>query len=99
MIGEQFSENLVAGLVLVLKPQFDKLAVWITDSNKKEEIEGRFNAITADMCSISSNADVVINTSCEHITQDQYNQWLRGLRTDSLVIVQSNNYQIDEHTL
>lgn len=39
MIGEQFSENLVAGLVLVLKPQFDKLAVWITDSNKKEEIE------------------------------------------------------------
>ena len=38
MIGEQFPENLVAGLVLNLKPQFDKIAVWITDSNNETSI-------------------------------------------------------------
>ena len=39
MIGEQFPENLVAGLVMNLKPQFDKIAVWITDSNNEAGIE------------------------------------------------------------
>lgn len=38
MIGEQFPENLVAGLVMNLKPQFDKISVWITDCNKEAEI-------------------------------------------------------------
>jgi translation initiation factor 4E len=38
MIGEQFPENLVAGLVLNLKPQFDKIAVWITDCNNETAI-------------------------------------------------------------
>ena len=38
MIGEQFPENLVAGLVMNLKPQFDKIAVWITDSNNEARI-------------------------------------------------------------
>ena len=31
--------------------------------NKKEEIEGRFQAVTADMCRTTSTADVIINTS------------------------------------
>lgn len=31
MIGEQMTEGVVAGLVMNLKPQFDKIAVWITD--------------------------------------------------------------------
>ena len=65
--------------------------------NKKEEIEGRFTAISADMCNICSNADIVINTSCEHITQNQYNLWLNNLSTNSLIILQSNNYNIPEH--
>ena len=38
MIGEQFPENLVAGLVMNLKPQFDKIAVWITDSSNEAGI-------------------------------------------------------------
>jgi len=34
MIGEQFeSENIVAGLVLNLKPQFDKIAIWLKDGS------------------------------------------------------------------
>lgn len=38
MIGEQFPENLVAGLVMNLKPQFDKIAVWIIDSNRESDV-------------------------------------------------------------
>ena len=65
--------------------------------NKIEEMNGRFEAITADMCDIGSSADIIINTSCEHITQNQYNLWLNNLSTNSLIILQSNNYNIPEH--
>ena len=65
--------------------------------NKKEEMVGQFRAVTADMCAIRSDADVVINTSCEHITQDQYDLWLSGMPHNSLIVVQSNNYDIPEH--
>lgn len=65
--------------------------------NKLEQMVGKFSAVTADMCSLTYNADVVINTSCEHITQDQYDQWLRNISANSLVVVQSNNYEIYEH--
>ena len=68
-----------------------------TMMNKKEEIVGKFRAVTADMCEIRSDADVIINTSCEHITQDQYNLWLSGMPHNSLLVVQSNNYNIPEH--
>ena len=65
--------------------------------NKGEEIQGRFRAITSDMCDIRSDADVVINTSCEHITQDQYDLWLSGMPYNRLLVLQSNNYDIPEH--
>jgi hypothetical protein len=65
--------------------------------NKGEEIVGKFRAVTADMCSIRSDADIVINTSCEHITQEQYDLWLSRMPHDSLLVLQSNNYNIDEH--
>jgi hypothetical protein len=65
--------------------------------NKLEEIEGRFSAVTADMCDIESSADIVINTSCEHITQTEYETWLNKVSKDSIIVLQSNNYTIDEH--
>ena len=65
--------------------------------NKIEHIAGRFVAVTEDMCDSTSMADVVINTSCEHISQDQYKSWLNRLPAKSLIVLQSNNYQIDEH--
>jgi len=68
-----------------------------TMMNKGEEIAGRFRAVTADMCEIRSDADIVINTSCEHITQDQYDLWLSGMPHNSLLVLQSNNYDIPEH--
>jgi len=68
-----------------------------TNMNKVEEMVGKFHAVTADMCEIRSDADVIINTSFEHITQDQYELWLSGLPHNSLIVLQSNNYNIPEH--
>ena len=68
-----------------------------TMMNKGEEVVGKFCAVTADMCTVRSDADVVINTSCEHITQDQYDLWLSGMPHNSLIVLQSNNYDIPEH--
>jgi hypothetical protein len=65
--------------------------------NKPEEMFGKFRAVTADMCTIRSDADVVINTSCEHISQHEYDMWLSGMPHNSLFVLQSNNYQIAEH--
>jgi hypothetical protein len=65
--------------------------------NKKEEIVGRFHAITSDMCNIKSNADIIINTSCEHITQETYDKWLDSQPHTGLLVLQGNNYNIPEH--
>ena len=77
-----------------IDPTCEPIAV---NMNKIEEMVGKFRAVTADMCEIQSNADVVINTSCEHITQDQYDIWLSGIPHNSLLVLQSNNYVIAEH--
>ena len=68
-----------------------------TMMNKGEEMLGRFRSVTADMCTIRSDADININTSCEHITQDQFDFWLSGMPYNSLLVLQSNNYDIPEH--
>ena len=68
-----------------------------TMMNKHEEMQGKFKAITSDMCTIRSDANIIINTSCEHITQDQYDLWKSGLPYNSLLVLQSNNYNIPEH--
>ena len=65
--------------------------------NQLELQSGKFNAVTADMCTFRSDADIIINTSCEHITQDQYDLWLTGHPYNSLLVLQSNNYDIPEH--
>jgi len=68
-----------------------------TMMNKPEEIQGRFRAITHDMTTYRSGADVIINTSCEHISQDNYDLWLSGMPANSLIVLQSNNFLVDEH--
>ena len=65
--------------------------------NKGEEISGKFVALLANMCDIRSDYDVIINTSCEHISQQQYDSWLEKQSQTSIIVVQSNNYAIDEH--
>jgi hypothetical protein len=77
-----------------IDPSCEPIAI---NMNKVEEMVGKFHAVTADMCEIRSDADVIINTSFEHIAQDQYELWLSGLPHNSLIVLQSNNYNIPEH--
>ena len=42
--------------------------------------------------------DVLICTSCEHFSDEELNSWLSKRNKGSLVILQSNNYYITEHT-
>ena len=77
-----------------IDPACEPVAV---NMNKIEEMVGKFRAVTADMCAIRSDADVIINTRCEHITQDQYDLWLSGIPHNSLLVLQSNDYNIPEH--
>ena len=68
-----------------------------TTMNKLEEIEGRFTAITSNMIDVNTNAEVIINTSCEHILQTDYETWLSNMPNDAILVLQSNNYVIPEH--
>jgi hypothetical protein len=77
-----------------IDPSCEKIA------NTMNQIElelGKFKAITSDMCTFRSDADIVVNTSFEHISQDQYNLWLARLPHNSIIVLQSNNYNIPEH--
>jgi len=77
-----------------IDPTCEPIAV---NMNKVEEMVGKFRAVTSDMCAIRSDAEVIINTSCEHITQEQYELWLSGIPHNSLLVLQGNDYKIDEH--
>jgi hypothetical protein len=57
------------------------------------ETGGRFQAITRDMHSLDyarSDADLVVNTSCEHIVD--LREWLALLPRSTAVLLQSNDY-------
>lgn len=80
---------------LDIDPECEEIARTI---NKRQEIEGRFNVVTADMSDYEYDADVVINTSCEHITNSHYQRWLNLVPDNALIAVQSNNYfKLEEH--
>ena len=66
--------------------------------NKRQEMEGRFTAVTADMSDYDCEGDIVINTSCEHLTNGAYSRWLTLVPDDALIVLQSNNYfELEEH--
>jgi hypothetical protein len=67
--------------------------------NKIEQMSAKFTAITCNMIDYRYDffPDIVINTSCEHVTQNDYDTWLRNVPKGSIIVLQSNNYNIDEH--
>lgn len=68
--------------------------------NKIEEMQGRFKSVTCNMSDYNYDVDpaIIINTSCEHITQETYNLWLEHVPNTSLIVLQSNNYfELAEH--
>jgi len=64
---------------------------------------GRFDAVTADMYDIdykaptdAGAADLVINTSCEHL--DQFDRWYARIAPGQRLVMQSNDYfAVSEH--
>ena len=62
--------------------------------NKDYEMQGRFKAITSDMLAYEDydKHNLIINTVCEHMTQEQYNEWLDKLPSNKRMIIQSNDY-------
>lgn len=80
-----------------IDPSCEKIARTI---NKRQEIEGKFIAVTADMSEYEYNEipDIVINTSCEHLFQPTYNKWFKNIPKSAKIVLQSNNYyELDEH--
>jgi hypothetical protein len=62
-----------------------------------EHHSGKFRAIVKDILDFHSYADVIINTSCEHISQEDYDTWLSNLPMERIIVLQSTNFNIDEH--
>ena len=62
--------------------------------NKEYEMDGRFKAITSDMLLYNDYGkhNLIINTVCEHMTPDQYNEWLDKLPSNKRIVLQSNDY-------
>ena len=68
--------------------------------NKEYEMKGMFDSVTCDMVDYEyvKVPDIVINTSCEHVTQEQYEKWLDNVPSNARIVLQSNNYfELDEH--
>ena len=67
--------------------------------NKQYEIAGRFRAVTQDMMTYKDydESDMIIITVCEHLTTEQYNEWLNLIPKDKIIVLQSNDYVIPEH--
>ena len=67
------------------------------EMNRIEHSQDRFRAETSNMTNRYPVTNVIINTSCEHITQGEYDVWLSHMFDDQLLVLQSNNYDIPEH--
>ena len=67
------------------------------EMNRIEYHQNKFSAVTSDMTKYQSNTDIIVNTSFEHITEEQYDAWKSKLPSGQLVVLQSNNYDIPEH--
>jgi len=60
----------------------------------------KFSSITMDMANFDYNIipNIVINTSCEHISQNTYDNWFSKIPNKTIIVLQSNNYfDCDQH--
>lgn len=82
----------------IVSVDVDPLCQYVAEEmNRIEYHQGRFRAETGDMCNRYPVTNIVINTSFEHITQEQYDKWLSNMFDDQLIVLQSNNFDIPEH--
>ena len=59
----------------------------------------RITPVTCDMVDYkySARPGLVINTSCEHIEQEDYDKWYDNVPINTYYILQSNNFPLHEH--
>ena len=57
--------------------------------NKRYEMEGKFESVTADMCEYEYKREpyFVINTSCEHMSSN----WFESAGSNQLIVMQTND--------
>ena len=62
--------------------------------NKEYEIRSQFKAITMDMLEYRNyhKHNLIINTACEHMSKEEYAEWISLLPNNTKIIIQSNNY-------
>ena len=74
-----------------IDPKCEEIAYYM---NKDYEMQGRFKAITSDMLAYEDydKHNLIINTVCEHMTQEQYNEWIDKLPSNKRIVIQSNDY-------
>lgn len=71
-----------------------------TTVNKKYEMQGKFMAVTKDMKDFDydQKPTVVINTSCEHVSDTALIEWFSKIPKNTIVVLQSNNFfELTEH--
>jgi len=65
----------------------------IDDTCKQTKLFDNVSYKTNDMVKQDpKESDILICTSCEHITDDNVMTWIKRKKQDSVVIIQSNNY-------
>jgi hypothetical protein len=67
----------------------------LNESHRKDD---RFLDLTVDMCNLADYQyqDTIINTSCEHLTHEQFQKWWGLIPNGKLVVLQSNDF-FDHH--
>lgn len=69
------------------------------DLNSKYLEDDRFLDLTMDMCRLTGDyrhQDTIINTSCEHLTHEDFKRWWDLIPEGKLVVLQSNDF-FDHH--
>ena len=71
----------------------------IDDACKQSKLFDNVHYKTNDIVKQNpKSSDILICTSCEHITDDNIITWLKRKKQDSLAIIQSNDYfEIEDH--
>lgn len=82
----------------IISVDIDPLCKHVSEEmNRIEHTQGKFKAEISDMIYRHPRTDIVINTSAEHITQAQHDIWLSNMLDNQIIVLQSNDYAIDEH--
>lgn len=97
LLFQQFDAEIEHITSIDIDPSVEDIAYRV---NSKKANSNNFTHITMNMLDYvyESVPDIVINTSCEHITAQDLRIWFDNIPEASIIVCQSNNYtQLDEH--